>query len=479
MQVLQEIEPLEVMRQFEALCAIPHGSRNTKAISDYCVDFAVHHGLEVHQDALGNVIIIKPATPGYEHAGAVIVQGHLDMVCQTAPDCQKDMTREGLELAVEGDFVLAKGTTLGGDDGIAVAMALALLGSRELPHPRLEAVFTVDEEIGMPGATALDVSPLTGRRMMNIDSEAEGVFTVGCAGGATAGCRLAVERAPFAGAALRIAVGGLAGGHSGMEIHKGRGNAIALVGRLLEAAESAAPVRLVSLSGGGKDNAIPAAAQAVVVTDDAAAVERACAALAAELTEEYRLTDAGLTVTVTPEKAFLLPMTAESTVKVICALLCLPNGVEAMSADIPGLVQTSLNLGIACSDEAGVTLTLSVRSSLDSQKQMLLGRIRRLMAQLGGTVEISGAYSGWAYRPDSPLRDLLCEVYRQQTGKQPRIETIHAGLECGIFAHKLPGLDCVSFGPDLLDIHTCRERMSISSVQRVWAMVTEALRRMK
>ena len=236
MNVLEHLEPKSVFRFFEEMCAIPHGSRNTKAVSDWCADFARARGLEYHQDGDNNIIIIKEAAPGYEAAPPVILQGHLDMVCEQTADCQKDMSREGLDLAVDGDFVYAKGTTLGGDDGIAVAMALALLDAEGLPHPRLEAVFTVDEEIGLLGAASIDVTPLKGRQMLNLDSEAEGIFTVSCAGGNTSACLLPLTRAPFDGAGVTVAVGGLTGGHSGAEIHKGRANANVLMGRILRAA---------------------------------------------------------------------------------------------------------------------------------------------------------------------------------------------------------------------------------------------------
>lgn len=272
MNVLEQLEPKSVFRFFEEMCAIPHGSRNTKAVSDWCADFARARGLEYHQDGDNNIIIIKEATPGYEAAPPVILQGHLDMVCEQTADCQKDMSREGLDLAVDGDFVYAKDTTLGGDDGIAIAMALALLDAEDLPHPRLEAVFTVDEEIGLLGAASIDVAPLKGRQMLNLDSEAEGIFTVSCAGGNTSACRLPLTRAPFDGAGVTIAVGGLTGGHSGAEIHKGRANANVLMGRILRAAARRTELRLLRVDGGLKDNAIPVACTAQVVAAEPQAV---------------------------------------------------------------------------------------------------------------------------------------------------------------------------------------------------------------
>ena len=477
MKALEHLEPRKVFSLFEELCAIPHGSGNTKAISDWCVAFARARGLEYHQDGQNNVIIIKEATAGYENAPALILQGHLDMVCEKEPGCPKDMDREGLELYVDGDFVSARGTTLGGDDGIAVAMALALLDADDIPHPRLEAVFTVDEEIGMLGAVGLDVSPLKGTRLLNLDSEAEGIFTVSCAGGNVTACTLPVSRAPFQGTALEVTVSGLRGGHSGTEIHKGLANANMLLGRLLQAMGAATGLRIVSAGGGLKDNAIPVKAQARVLVSDVEAARAAARKTAADFAAEYRVTDPGITVTVEEGASSQEAMDASTTGKVICMLTCLPNGVQVMSADIQGLVQTSLNLGIFTVQGDQVRACFSVRSSVDSQKEMLKSRLTTLMEQLWGYTGFSGDYSGWEYRADSPLRELLTQVFREQYGRDPQVEAIHAGVECGIFAGKIPGLDCVSMGPDLLEIHTPRERMSISSVQRVWKFLLEVLKR--
>ena len=477
MAVLDQLEPKNVFRFFEQMCAIPHGSYNTKAVSDWCVAFAKERGLEHYQDEMNNVILIKEASAGYEEAQPVILQGHLDMVCEKAPGCEKDMAREGLDLAVEGDYIYAEGTTLGGDDGIAVAMALAALDDESLPHPRLEVILTTEEEVGMDGAVALDVSPIRGRKLLNLDSEAEGVFTVSCAGGSMAACGLPVARAPFGGDILRVRVAGLTGGHSGAEIHKGRANANMLLGRLLRAMAAETELRLVSADGGLKDNAIPVAAEAVVAAEDGRKAKAAAERMAACFQTEYRRSDPMLTVTAEEAAAAWQPMDASSTERTVRLLACAPNGVQTMSQDIHGLVQTSLNLGILKTGENAVTASFCIRSSVDSEKEMLKDRLACLLAQLGGGVSFSGEYPGWAYRPDSPLRELMTEVYREQYGREPKVEAIHAGLECGLLAGKLPGLDCVSIGPDLLEIHTPREKMSISSVQRVWMFVREILKR--
>ncbi len=478
MAILEHLEPQNVFRFFEELCAYPHGSGNTKAVSDHLVRFAAERGLERYQDELNNVIIIKEATPGYEDAPAVILQGHMDMVCEKAPDCTKDMAAEGLDLAVEGDTVFAVGTTLGGDDGIAVAMALAVLDSHDLPHPRVEAVFTVDEETGMYGAAGLDVTPLRGRVMLNMDSEAEGVFTVSCAGGNVTRLTLPVRRETFPGTALTVTVAGLQGGHSGVEIHKGRGNAVMLLGRVLRKLEQATALRIVSVSGGLKDNAIPVEATARLIVADEAAARAVCTRMGQVLAEEYRATDPAVTVTAAEDES-APALDAASTERIICLLTCAPNGVQAMSADIEGLVQTSLNLGVLTTEKVCVTASFCIRSSVDTQKEMLVERLEVLARQLGGTLTVEGDYPGWAYRQDSPLRELMTAVFTKQYGRAPQVEAIHAGVECGLFAGKLPGLDCVSFGPDLTDIHTFREKLHIASTQRTWALVTEVLRRMK
>ncbi len=308
MQVLEHLEPKKVFSLFEAMCAIPHGSRNTKAISDWCVAFAKERGLEYHQDASNNVIIIKPAAPGYEDAQPIILQGHLDMVCEKAADCTKDMEREGLDLAIDGDYVYAKGTTLGSDDGIAVAMAMAVLDDKTLPAPRIEAVFTTDEEIGLLGATAMDVSPLKGRKMINLDSEAEGIFTVSCAGGNTTACILPVTRASFSGTALLITVGGLTGGHSGAEIHKGRANSNQLMGRVLRALAQKTPLCIQRVDGGLKDNAIPVETRAVVVVSDSQAAQQVAQDMERILQNEYHTTDPALFVKAEAAEAAGLPL---------------------------------------------------------------------------------------------------------------------------------------------------------------------------
>lgn len=478
--MLEHLQPERVFYYFEKMCAIPHGSGNTKQISDFCVDFAKEQGLEYHQDANNNVIIIKEASAGYENVAPVILQGHMDMVCEKTADCPKDMATEGLDVYVDGDEVRAKDTTLGGDNGIAVAMAMAILEDKTLSHPRVEAVFTVDEEIGLLGAGSIDVSPLKGKTMINIDSEDEGIFTVSCAGGNTADCRLPISTSDYEGIVYTLEIIGCKGGHSGVEIDKGRANPNVLMGRLLQEIQRGASLQIVSVDGGLKDNAIPVQSKAVIVCEQEIVAKAAVEHMQKIFVNEYATADPDITIAVTKEENAKVKVTDPvSTDRIICMLTCMPNGIQSMSMDIEGLVQTSLNIGIVKTHEDCFRMSFCVRSSVDSEREMLNRRIGALMAQFGGTMKIDGDYPGWEYKKDSILRELMIDVFKDQYGREPKVEAIHAGLECGMFAGKIPGLDCVSIGPDLNQIHTVRESMNIPSVQRVYAFVLEVLKRMK
>ena len=482
MAVLSGIEPEEVFRYFEEICGIPHGSGNTKQISDYCVSFAEDHGFRYIQDSSNNVIIFKDGTVGYENSAPVMLQGHLDMVCEKTEDCGIDFEKDGLTLQVHDGIISAEGTTLGGDDGIAVAMALAVLDSEEIPHPPLEVVLTVDEEIGMLGAADLDCSPLNARTMLNIDSEEEGVLLVSCAGGVAATCHLPVGRKEVSGTVVSLKISGLTGGHSGVEIDKGRANANQLLGRTLNELGKLVSYELVSAAGGLKDNAIPreAVAELVVKTSDVGEVEAFVTKYNDIFGAEYHNTDSGLSLTVSvgKEGSFMVADDHSKTC-MIAALVNLPNGIQRMSSDIPGLVQTSLNMGIVNTSDKEMTMSFSVRSSVATEKEELTSRLSNLMGILGGTVELMADYPAWEYLPDSKLRSLMIDIFEEQYGKKPTVEAIHAGVECGLFAGKLPGLDCVSIGPDMKDIHTPEERMDTASVCRTWNYVLEILRRLK
>ena len=478
MRISENIEPKNVMAYFEDICSIPHGSYDTKAISDYCVNFAKEHNFTYYQDDHNNVIIICPATEGYENSPAVIIQGHLDMVCEKEHDYDFDFKTDSLRLKIDGDYISADGTTLGGDDGIAIAMALAVMADDSLPHPQIEAVFTVDEEVGMIGATAIDPSPLSGKMLLNIDSEEEGVLTVSCAGGARAECTVPVKREKNNGNIYKIIINNLTGGHSGMEINKGRANANIVMGRLLYAISQQSDMYIAELEGGMKDNAIPTSATAVILcNDDISTIIRKYNKI---FSKEYPGTEPCLLF-----RAQFLGRYARNTLdinstkKITSFLMCAPNGVQKMSREIEGLVQTSLNLGILRLNDDNMCASFSLRSSLDSEKDMLVSRLKALTMLSGGEIEISGDYPAWEYKAESALRKVMTDVYKEQYGTEPKIEAIHAGLECGIFCGKISGLDCVSFGPDILDIHTTSERISISSICRVWEYLKEVLKRLK
>lgn len=479
MAVLSHLEPAKVFHFFEELCSMPHGSGNIRQISDYCADFARQRGLNYIQDELGNVIIFAPATPGYEQAETVILQGHMDMVCVKTADCTLDLTRDGLKVAVDGDFVFAEGTSLGADNGIAVAMMLALLDSPEIPRPAVEALITVDEETGLFGAAFVDFAPLKGYRLINMDSEEEGIFTVSCAGGVRANCSLKVVREQCCLPQIGLSVEGLLGGHSGVEIHKGRGNALKLLGRLLKAVSDQTEIRLVSYGGGAADNVIARDGAAVICAADPAAVAKVAAEMEDVFKSELGQSDPGVTVLVTDgEKGSVSALTAADTAVVIEVLNEIPQGVQAMSCSIEGLVQTSLNLGVARLDDA-LTLCFSLRSSVAVEKAEMLAGLTEIFTCRGGSVKPEGDYPAWEYRENSPLRDLMVETYTDLYGKTPVIEAIHAGLECGQLTGKRPELDCISIGPNMQGVHSVNEKLSVSSTKRTWEFLLEVLKRSK
>lgn len=473
---LAGLKPASVFGYFEKLCSIPHGSTNTKAISDYLVSFAVEHHLRYIQDALNNVIMFAAGTCGMENHKPVILQGHMDMVCDQDASSTIDMEKDGLEVDHDDTFVFAHGTTLGGDDGIAVAYALALIDDTTIPHPPLEVIITVDEEIGMLGAADIDLSELRGKTLLNIDSEDEGIFTVSCAGGATATISLPIERRAVYGPCIRLAVDGLKGGHSGAEIHKNRANANKVMGEFMNRIQNLMPLCLTSYAGGTKDNAIPWAAQATMVAMGIhlERINDIARQLQAEIRETFNEPDA-LVQAFDVDALGGNALTSESTAKVIGLLCAAPNGIQAMSKDMPNLVQTSLNLGIAKLADR-FTATFSVRSSVNEEKEELLAQLRKLAEFHDGAYSQMGDYPAWEYRQDSPLRETCVRIYRDMFGKDPQVLAIHAGLECGILGDKIPDLDCVSIGPQMHDIHTSRERLDIASTERTWNFLLEVLK---
>ena len=482
MAVLENCEPKRVFHYFEEICEIPHGSGNTKQISDYLVQFAKDHDLKYIQDEMNNVVIYKPGTAGYENAPTVIVQGHMDMVCEKRPDVDHDFTKDGLNLSVEGDYVSANGTTLGGDDGIAVAYGLALLESDTIAHPPLEVFITVDEEIGLLGAVGFDCSVLKGRRFINLDSEAEGSLWISCAGGLSGISHIPVTRLEAKGEKLTVKISGLMGGHSGAEIDKNRANANSLLGKFLHGLDAKAGYELISVQGGQKDNAITreSIAELLTVKENVETVKEYAASMQAAWREEYAGTDEGITVTVTEEgEQDVKVLHPTSKEKVVFFLVNVPYGVQKMSGTIKGLVETSTNIGILKTSENEVLGSSSIRSSVETARDALSDKIEYLTEFLGGEYERQGVYPAWEYRKDSPLRDKMVEVYEEMYGQKPNVVAIHAGLECGLFYKKMEGLDCVSLGPDMKDIHTSEEVLSVSSTERVWKYLVKVLGALK
>lgn len=480
MPVLENCEPKRVFHYFEEICKIPHGSRNTKQISDFLVEFAKDHGFRYVQDELNNVVIYKPGTPGYENSPTVIIQGHMDMVCEKRPDVDHDFTKDPLNISVKDGYVTANGTTLGGDDGIAVAYGLALLESKDLAHPALEVLITVDEEIGLLGAEGFDCSVLKGKRLINLDSEAEGSLWISCAGGLSGISTIPVQRVEAEGQKAAVKITGLMGGHSGAEIDKKRANANVLMGRFLYSLQQETAYEIISLAGGQKDNAITREADAELLVEDINSVKACAEKLQKGFREEYAGTDEGITVEITDlgvASAKVLHPTSRE--KVLFFLMEVPFGIQKMSGSIDGLVETSTNIGIVKLGEDEFLGSSSVRSSVEAAGAALSDKICYLTEFLGGEYTVQGAYPAWEYRKDSPLRDQMVEVYEEMYGEKPNVVAIHAGLECGLFYKKIEGLDCVSLGPNMKDIHTSEEVLDIASTERVWKYLVKVLESLK
>lgn len=482
--VLKNLKPYEVFKYFEEISEIPRGSGNEKGISDYLVSFAKEHNLEVIQDASLNVIIKKPATPQYENAPIIILQGHMDMVCEKNTGTVHDFEKDPLNLRIDGDMVYATGTTLGADNGIAIAMALALLASKDIPHPALEMLVTTEEETGMGGAMGLDPKSIDGRMLINIDSEEEGKLLVSCAGGVRETISLPItwDKVKENTIPCAVRIRGLKGGHSGMEIHKGRGNSNKIMGRFLSSLSEALDFNLVSLSGGAKNNAIPREADAVILIapEHKGLLEESLNVWNNILKNEFKVSDPEVDLQLEVldtkfEKAF----SKETTEKAIDLLFIIPNGIQTMSMEIAGLVQSSTNLGVVVTTEKAVEYDSAVRSSIRSLKEDILNTTRIAAKVIGAGFETRSDYPDWQYDANSKIRRVFEKVYKDMYGSDPEIVAIHAGVECGLFKEKFGEIDMISFGPNLFDVHTPHEHMSISSVERSWNYLLEVLKEVK
>ena len=484
---VNELKPAKVFEYFSLLSSVPHGSGNMKPIADICENFARERGLECIRDAADNIIIKKPGTVGYENSEPLILQGHLDMVCAKDPDCKKDMATEPIELYVDGDCLRARGTSLGGDNIIAVAMTMAILDSDDIPHPPIEAVFTVDEEVGLLGAAVLDFSALKGKRMINLDSEEEGVFTVCCAGGVrvNATIPLTFEDVPTDSVAYKITVSGLMGGHSGVDIDKGRESANRLIIRFLTKLYEKVGFGLASLAGGQLDNVIcPESSAVIVIKNDKNDIANLLAEAEnydAIYKNELAAGDGGVTVTVTACDLPACRVLPEESAKVLATMYLLPYHIQKMSRDFEGLVQTSLNMGVLKLTDEAMKFSYSVRSSIASEKNDLVDKIKCLLtlAYDNATIDLHGDYPSWEYKRDSSLREVIMTAYSETTGESGIVAGTHGGLECGIFSERISGLDCVSMGPNLSEVHSPRESLDIPSVERLWELMKDILASLK
>lgn len=482
--ILKGLKPELVFKYFEEISNIPRGSGNEKAISDYLVSFAKERNLEYVQDDVLNVIIRKPATKGYENSKGVIIQGHMDMVCEKNNGTNHDFEKDPLKLVVEGDYIKATGTTLGADNGIAMAYGLAVLDSNDLQHPPLEVLMTTEEETGMTGAIGLKAEDIKGEILLNIDSEDEGTLLVSCAGGIRAKVSLKTEweeTTSFMENAI-ITIRGLKGGHSGMDIIKGRGNANKIMGRILIDLLKVSDYRIADLKGGSKNNAIPRECDALICVngDKKGIIKEKIATWNKILKNEFASIDEGLKVEVTFESEVAKKvLTKDCTEKAVKLLYMMPNGIETMSKQIENLVQSSNNLGVVTLKENVIDYDNALRSSIKSLKVDILEKIELVAEAYGAEVIKESDYPEWQYEEISEARDICSKVYEDMYGIVPEIVAIHAGVECGLFKEKLPHLDMISFGPNLYDVHTPEEKMSISSVAKYFDYIVEILKRLK
>ncbi len=481
MTMINELKPAKVFKYFNELSQIPRGSDDEKRISDYLTQFGKDRNLETIQEPCMNVIIKKPATPGYEHIAPVILQGHMDMVCVKREGSNHDFSKDPIELWVDGDFLKAKDTTLGADNGIAVAMSLAILDSDDLQHPALEVLVTVAEETGMDGAGALIPANISGKTLINIDSEEEGVMLASCAGGVNniVTMPIAWEKASKE-TYIKLTIKGLLGGHSGMEIIKNRANAIKLMARVMKALE-ALKVEVTAVNGGEKMNAITKFCSATIGFNkaDEAAVNAKIKEMEAMFQNEFAAPDPGIffemAATEKPEQVF----SAQTLSNFVNFLRMLPNGVQTMNHVIPGLVESSNNIGVLETKADEIRMNNAVRSSVKSLKAEINERIRIAAEMCGAKSELIADYPEWAFQLESPIRELMGKVYKEMTGNEMHVDAIHAGLECGLLTEKVGNIDMVSIGPNLYDVHTPDEKLSISSTERTYKFLVEVLKRMK
>lgn len=479
-EAIRELQPAALWNHFTDLNAIPRPSKKEERVIAFMKAFGEKLGLDTTVDEAGNVIIRKPATAGMEDKQPIIIQSHVDMVHQKNGDTDFDFDTQGIEMYIDGDWIKAKGTTLGADNGIGVASIMAILASDGIAHPEMEALFTVDEETGMTGAFALKPGALNGRIMLNLDTEEDTELTIGCAGGVDVTCEGKYDtQQPTGDTALRISVKGLTGGHSGGDIHLGRGNANKLMNRLLFLLSKDFNISIASLNGGSLRNAIPreSVADIVINNNDVDAFKNSINSIAEILKNEYKTTDPNLVVTVETTGMPQAVMSAEFSNKLLRAVYACPNGIYRMSPDIKGLVQSSNNLARVLVKDGNYSMQCLTRSSVETEKDDLKYAITGAFELMGGNMSYTGSYPGWQPAPDADIIKVMSSLYEEMFGEKAHVNAVHAGLECGILGGPYPDMQMISFGPNIFGAHSPDERVQISSVQKYWGYLLETLKR--
>lgn len=483
MEHIKDLKSVKVFEFFEEISKIPRASFKEKAISNYLLDFAKKRNLEATCDDVYNVIIKKNASKGYESSKTIAIQGHTDMVCEKNKGISHDFDKDPIQIIYDGDIIRANETTLGADNGVAVAISLAILDSDDIAHPPLEMIFTACEESGMEGVSNLDVSNLKCETLLNIDSEEEGVFTVGCAGGIKVNINLPITYTSLSSefTSLNISVSGLLGGHSGIDVDKNRGNSNILLARALNILINKFDMYIASFDGGAKDNAIPRDAEAIVSINlnDVVAFNNEVNNICEIFKSEYKNTDNGVILSSTNSSNIYRVFDKVSSKNTICAIINLPNGIHTMSFDIKGLAESSTNIGVVITNDNNIEIIASIRSANTTKKEFLMEKVKTLIDLMGGSYTFRGNYPAWEYRENSKAREKCLAIYKSMYGIEGTISIIHAGLECGLLSKKMPYVDMVSFGPNLYDIHTPKERASISSINKIYTFVLEILKELK
>lgn len=478
---IRQLSPTGIWQYFSDLNAIPRPSKKEIRAVEFMTRFGESLGLQTFSDESGNVIIRKPATAGMEDRAIAVLQGHLDMVHQKNADTDFDFSTRGIDMYIDGDWVKARGTTLGADNGIGVAAIMTLLSSTDIPHPAIEALFTVDEETGMTGALALKGGLLNGRILLNLDTEEDDELTIGCAGGIDVTATGNYTEVPVNGTsiAFRIMLKGATGGHSGVDIHKGRANANKLMNRLLMELGEVAGISIASVDGGSLRNAIPRESTAVIMADARKEPElrNKIGQLETTIKSEYAFTDPSISISIEPVVKPVAIMEPEFQYRFLRSMYSCPNGIYRMSPGIPGLVQSSNNTAKVIAGNGHFSIQCLTRSSVDTEKADLARSIASAFELCGAKIGFSGAYPGWEPRPDFPIVKLMSELYKELFGTEAKVNAIHAGLECGILGGHYPGMQMISFGPNIHGAHSPDERVQISSVQKFWHYLQEVLKR--